>query len=144
MNHPTERIIHTTAFVTPVVEHWLERAYLHRCKQICLTFFPVFHAVILNFTVIVKVNLKNRLKNRPFVSVPKRLENCLKAVHIYFYFFVFCFLFCCCCCCYFLRGLLGSLFFVAFCLFSCFFLIKNISDNDVTNNTYGLSASFNK
>ena len=25
MNHPTERIAHTTAFVTPVVEHWLEQ-----------------------------------------------------------------------------------------------------------------------
>ena len=24
MHHPTERIIHTTAYVTPVVEHWLE------------------------------------------------------------------------------------------------------------------------
>ena len=25
MHHPTERIAYTTAFVTPVVEHWLER-----------------------------------------------------------------------------------------------------------------------
>ena len=25
VRHPTDRIIHTTAFVTPVVEHWLER-----------------------------------------------------------------------------------------------------------------------
>ena len=25
MHHPTERISHTTAFVTPLVEHWLER-----------------------------------------------------------------------------------------------------------------------
>ena len=25
MHHPTDRIIHTKAFVTPVVEHWLER-----------------------------------------------------------------------------------------------------------------------
>ena len=25
MHHPTDRITHTTAFVTPVVEHWLER-----------------------------------------------------------------------------------------------------------------------
>ena len=25
MLHPTDRITHTTAFVTPVVEHWLER-----------------------------------------------------------------------------------------------------------------------
>ena len=25
MHHPTDRIPHTTTFVTPVVEHWLER-----------------------------------------------------------------------------------------------------------------------
>ena len=25
MHHPTARITHTTAFVTPVVEHWFER-----------------------------------------------------------------------------------------------------------------------
>ena len=25
MPYPTDRIAHTTAFVTPVVEHWLER-----------------------------------------------------------------------------------------------------------------------
>ena len=25
MHHPTDRITHTTAFVTPVVERWLER-----------------------------------------------------------------------------------------------------------------------
>ena len=25
MHYPTDRIAHTTAFVTPVVEHWLER-----------------------------------------------------------------------------------------------------------------------
>ena len=25
MHHPTDRIAHTTAYVTPVVEHWLER-----------------------------------------------------------------------------------------------------------------------
>ena len=25
MHHPTERIAHTTAFVKPVVEHWLKR-----------------------------------------------------------------------------------------------------------------------
>ena len=25
MHHPTDRTAHTTAFVTPVVEHWLER-----------------------------------------------------------------------------------------------------------------------
>ena len=34
MHHPTDMIAHTMAFVTPVVEHWLERGqwlcYLHQ------------------------------------------------------------------------------------------------------------------
>ena len=27
MHHPTDRITHTMAFVTPVMEHWLERDF---------------------------------------------------------------------------------------------------------------------
>ena len=30
MHHPTDRITHTTAFVTPVVEHWLEREWFDK------------------------------------------------------------------------------------------------------------------
>ena len=33
MHHPTERITHTTTFVTPVVEHWLERQRAERGKK---------------------------------------------------------------------------------------------------------------
>ena len=36
MHHPTDRIIHTTAFFTPVVEHWLEREiaqWIHSMKD---------------------------------------------------------------------------------------------------------------
>ena len=36
MLHPTDRIIHTTAFVTPVVEHWLEQEiaqWVHAMKD---------------------------------------------------------------------------------------------------------------
>ena len=36
MHHPTDRIAHTTAFVTPVVEHWLEREiakWVHSMKD---------------------------------------------------------------------------------------------------------------
>ena len=29
MHYPTDMIAHTTAFVTPVVEHWLEREIAH-------------------------------------------------------------------------------------------------------------------
>ena len=42
MHHPTDRITHTTAFVTPVVEHWLERkiaqwVYMYVCLYIYIT-----------------------------------------------------------------------------------------------------------
>ena len=36
MHHPTDRITHTMAFVTPVVEHWLEREiaqWVHTMKD---------------------------------------------------------------------------------------------------------------
>ena len=35
MHHPADRITHTTAFVTPVVEHWLERE-IARLPNVCL------------------------------------------------------------------------------------------------------------
>ena len=34
MHHPTDKITHTTAFVTPVVEHWLEREYVLKEQKI--------------------------------------------------------------------------------------------------------------
>ena len=37
MHHPTDRITYTTAFVTPVVEHWLEREiaqWVHPMKNL--------------------------------------------------------------------------------------------------------------
>ena len=36
MHHPTDRITHTTGFVTPIVEHWLEREiaqWVHSMKD---------------------------------------------------------------------------------------------------------------
>ena len=50
MHHPTDRIIHTTAFIKPVVEHWLERVmngerqrereresiYIYVCVCVCV------------------------------------------------------------------------------------------------------------
>ena len=35
MHHPTDRITHTTAFVTPVVEHWLEREIVAVWRSVC-------------------------------------------------------------------------------------------------------------
>ena len=34
MHHPTDRITHTTAFVTPVVEHWQERENLEQGQRL--------------------------------------------------------------------------------------------------------------
>ena len=39
MHHPTARIAHTTAFVTPVVEHWLEREI---ASKLVMTYFDLF------------------------------------------------------------------------------------------------------
>ena len=33
MHHPTDRIVHTTAFVRPVVEHWLEREIIRMRRK---------------------------------------------------------------------------------------------------------------
>ena len=53
MHHPTDRIIHTTAFVTPVVEDWLEQDIVTNavllntlklgslCKKNLLTFYKI-------------------------------------------------------------------------------------------------------
>ena len=51
MHHPTERIIHTMAFVTPVLEHWLEQelGQLVHHEQTCLPlrFFRNYYEKIL-------------------------------------------------------------------------------------------------
>ena len=36
MHHPSDRITHTTAFVTPVVEHWLDHMVKHFFKKLSL------------------------------------------------------------------------------------------------------------
>ena len=35
MHHPRDRITHTTAFVTPVVEQWLEREKKTTTQRLC-------------------------------------------------------------------------------------------------------------
>ena len=50
MQHPTDRIIHTTAFVTPVVEHWLEQEiaqWVHPLKD--QSDDPVQYIYVLNY-----------------------------------------------------------------------------------------------
>ena len=51
MHHPTDRITHTTAFVTPVVVHWLEREiaqWVHPMKQPQMVGFAYSDTAALN------------------------------------------------------------------------------------------------
>ena len=57
MHHPTDRITHTTAFVTPVVEHWLvqEIAQWVGTKELakyCLKTIIAFYVLILLHTLV--------------------------------------------------------------------------------------------
>ena len=48
MHHPIDRIAHTTAFVTPVVKHWLEREiaqWVHREGSIRRPIAPLSNAL---------------------------------------------------------------------------------------------------
>ena len=54
MHHPTDRITHTTAFVTPVVEHWLEREIAQWVHPIVIIATMVVVVVVV-IVVIVKV-----------------------------------------------------------------------------------------
>ena len=54
MHNPTDRITHTTAFVTPVVEHWLEREIAQWVHPIVIIATMVVVVVVV-IVVIVKV-----------------------------------------------------------------------------------------
>ena len=69
MHHPTYRIAHTTAFVTPVAEHWLEREinqWVHPMKD--RSDDPSHHelhtelhlAPVLNVTIVVVLKLLSK------------------------------------------------------------------------------------
>ena len=47
MHHPTDSIIHTTAFVTPVVEHWREQEIAQLLKQVQKGHFDSVHIKLL-------------------------------------------------------------------------------------------------
>ena len=47
MHHSTDRIAHTTAFVTPVVEHWLEREIAVSGRVLLVSCFLVKHSLTL-------------------------------------------------------------------------------------------------
>ena len=49
MHHPTDRITHTTAFVTPVVEHWLEQEIAQFVPGITVTVYDTRASQVLAF-----------------------------------------------------------------------------------------------
>ena len=59
MHHPTDRIAYTTAFVAPVVEHWLEREIvLLVCQNMISRKGPVRLPVGANHTTCIYVQQK--------------------------------------------------------------------------------------
>ena len=76
MHHPTDRIIHTTAFVTPVVEHWLEREiaqWVHHKGSIRRPIAPRANALtteLLNeYVLLILPMVLNLSKNKP-IKIP--------------------------------------------------------------------------
>ena len=69
MHHPTDRIAHTTAFVTPVVEHWLERSTTGASKAVIYDIFsvaagfPFIISVVLNRAVLTHSCAPRLLRN---------------------------------------------------------------------------------
>ena len=64
MHHPTDRITHTTAFVTPVLEHWLEREiaqWVHPMKD--RSYDPPHHERTLYLYVPLLINEACTVKN---------------------------------------------------------------------------------
>ena len=84
MHHPTDRIIHTTAFVKPVVEHWLEQEiaqWVHPMKDRSddpshheRTFLPRSYNNAKRTYNLVMTNVGNHtIKfNIPYYDVPRR------------------------------------------------------------------------
>ena len=56
MHHPTDRIAHTTAFVTPVVEHWLEREIAQYRKNDVVLYHAHIQNIHLTHSYILRKN----------------------------------------------------------------------------------------
>ena len=105
MHHPTYRIAYTTAFVTPVVEHWLKREiarsdtlipikYLLKCYWfVGILFVCVFLFVFVCFCFAVVVLFLFLF----FVWCVCWLFGCCCVCFVFFVVFFFCFVFVVCC-----------------------------------------------
>ena len=84
MHHPTDRIAHTTAFVTPFVEHWLEEdiaqwvfyANLHIIMKEMEMFYLTMHSTHLNFSVIWRGTFVNKYFPFGLKSAERMLSAC--------------------------------------------------------------------
>ena len=108
MHHPTDRITHTTAFVTPVMEHWLEREitqWVHPMKDRSddpshheRTLLPYFISNYMEKTVCLFVCLEIfylmiNIKNLFFLAV-----TCNHLFILYLFLFIYLLYFICCIC----------------------------------------------
>ena len=63
MHHPTDRLTHTTPFVTPVVEHWLEREiaqWVCNIEYMCLKKHVTLEVVVSHVVCVNHQSLKFR------------------------------------------------------------------------------------
>ena len=81
MHHPTDRIAHTTAFVTPVVEHWLEREIMLQ-RDLVLMVAPSVFILHLCFK-----RYWRHFHIRQYLKILKSL------VYLFFYLFIYLYLF---------------------------------------------------
>ena len=69
MHHLTDMIVHTTAFVTPVVDHWLEReiaSWVHPMKDISTSMHAYIHTyidVVIHQYILARARFPHRVKH---------------------------------------------------------------------------------
>ena len=71
MHHPTDRITHTTAFVTPVVEHWLSVLDIDNKKTEQKNHYTLVLFMV-NFSLTIILYLKMKL----FFTTTLKFQNC--------------------------------------------------------------------
>ena len=64
MHQPTDRIAHTTSFVTPVVEHWLERKIAQWVHTYIHTYIHIYIHTYINTHTHINVNSNNNNNNK--------------------------------------------------------------------------------
>ena len=80
MHHPTDRITHTTAFVTPVVEHWLERE-IGSSTCVCVCFIIIIIIIIIIVVVVVVKTVVPAAAAMIIVILHDAFSNCNQRVN---------------------------------------------------------------